>query len=52
MNYKLDDFYFSHHINTRFRDLDAFNHVNNAVFLTYFEDARKTFFERSGRIPN
>ena len=46
MNYKLGDFYFTHHMNTRFRDLDAFNHVNNAVFLTYFEDARKTFFER------
>jgi acyl-CoA thioester hydrolase len=42
----LKDFYFQHTINTRFRDLDAFNHVNNAVFLTYFEDARKTFFER------
>ncbi len=24
----------------RFRDLDAFGHVNNAVYLTYFEMAR------------
>ena len=24
----------------RFRDLDALGHVNNAVFLTYFESAR------------
>ena len=41
-----DQFHFKHNIQTRFRDLDAFNHVNNAVFLSYFEDARKTFFER------
>ena len=44
--YSTEDFYFKHEINTRFRDIDAFKHVNNAVFLTYFEDARKTFFER------
>ena len=45
-NYSVEDFYFKHQLNTRFRDIDAFRHVNNAVFLTYFEDARKTFFER------
>jgi len=45
-NYNVEDFYFKHQLNTRFRDIDAFKHVNNAVFLTYFEDARKTFFER------
>ena len=43
---KLEDFYFQHTVSTRFRDLDAFNHINNAVFLTYFEDARKVFFQR------
>ena len=42
----LNDFSFQYDIQTRFRDLDAFNHINNAVFLTYFEDARKSFFER------
>ena len=42
----LIDFYFQYDIQTRFRDLDAFNHINNAVFLTYFEDARKSFFDR------
>ena len=40
------DFYFQYNIQTRFRDLDAFKHINNAVFLTYFEDARKSFFDR------
>ncbi len=27
-------------IGVRWRDLDAFNHVNNSVFLTYLEEAR------------
>lgn len=32
-----------------FRDIDAFGHVNNAVFLTYFELARTLlWFEISG----
>jgi acyl-CoA thioester hydrolase len=30
-------------IATRFRDLDAMGHVNNAVFFTYFEEGRKAF---------
>ena len=29
----------------RWRDLDAFNHVNNANFLTYLEEARIRWFE-------
>jgi acyl-CoA thioester hydrolase len=32
----------------RFRDLDPMGHVNNAVFLTYLEQARIGFFERHG----
>ena len=28
----------------RFRDLDALGHVNNAVYLTYFESARMAFW--------
>ncbi|MDN5925229.1 MAG: thioesterase, partial [Xanthomonadales bacterium] len=27
-------------IDVRWRDLDAFNHVNNSNFLTYLEEAR------------
>ena len=45
-NYSITDFIFTHNVSTRFRDVDAFNHINNAVFLTYFEDARKSFFDR------
>ena len=29
----------------RWRDLDAFNHVNNSNFLTYLEEARIRWFE-------
>jgi acyl-CoA thioester hydrolase len=32
----------------RFRDLDPMGHVNNAVFLTYLEQARIAFFEQHG----
>ena len=42
----LDDFPFHFEINTRWRDLDAFGHVNNATFATYVEDARISMFKR------
>ncbi|MCX6291877.1 MAG: thioesterase family protein [Bacteroidetes bacterium] len=32
-------------IETRFADIDAFNHVNNAVYLTYLEIARVNYFD-------
>ncbi len=32
-------------IEIRFRDLDAMGHVNHAVFITYFEEGRKAFFQ-------
>ena len=30
----------------RFGDIDVMGHVNNAVYLTYFEQARMAFFEK------
>jgi acyl-CoA thioester hydrolase len=33
-------------ISVRFRDIDSMGHVNNAVFLTYFEEGRKAFLEK------
>jgi len=33
-------------IEIRFADIDAFGHVNNAFFLTYFEQARVGFFDQ------
>jgi acyl-CoA thioester hydrolase len=32
-------------INIRFNDLDTFGHVNNAIYLSYFEEGRKDFFQ-------
>ena len=31
---------------TSWKDIDSFGHVNNAVFLTYIEDARIMYFKR------
>lgn len=36
---------FQHVIEPRWRDLDAFGHVNNSNFLTYLEEARIRWFE-------
>ena len=36
-------------IELRWRDLDAFQHVNNANFLTYLEEARIRWFETFDR---
>ena len=32
------------------RDMDAFQHVNNAVYFRYFEDLRMAFFAEAGII--
>ncbi|HEY8597215.1 MAG TPA: acyl-CoA thioesterase [Thermomicrobiales bacterium] len=39
-----DGFQFKVEVQVRFRDLDAMNHVNNAVYMTYFEIARLAFW--------
>ena len=36
----MEGFDFVHRERVRFRDLDSLGHVNNAVFLTYLEEAR------------
>ena len=42
----IENFSFLYELNTRWKDIDSFGHVNNAVFLTYIEDARISFFKR------
>jgi acyl-CoA thioester hydrolase len=42
----MPSFKFSTHIEVRFRDLDALGHVNNAVYLTYFEIARLHYWKK------
>jgi acyl-CoA thioester hydrolase len=39
---------FVHRETVRFRDLDSLGHVNNAVFLTYLEQARIAFLAPRG----
>ncbi|MCW1968339.1 MAG: acyl-CoA thioesterase [Anaerolineae bacterium] len=39
---------FSYPIQIRFRDMDAFNHVNNAVYHSYLEEGRIQFMRHLG----
>lgn len=36
---------YEHAVTVRFSDLDALGHVNNAIYLSYLEEARVHFFE-------
>ena len=42
-DYHPDVFFHWHQMPVRFRDIDPLNHVNNAVYNTYFEEARIQF---------
>lgn len=46
--YDRDIFYHWSEIPVRFRDLDPLNHVNNALFNTYLEEARLRFLNDLG----
>ncbi len=41
-------FKFKYLLEVRFRDIDAFHHVNNAVYLTYMEQARVMYLRGIG----
>lgn len=43
-----DQFRFSTKLKVRWRDLDSLGHVNNAVYLTYLEQARLHYMEAVG----
>jgi len=47
-----DTFRFSAPITIRFRDLDAFGHVNNAVYFTYMEMTRVEYFKHLGLLAD
>ena len=42
----INDFKFQHSLKTIWRDSDAFRHINNAVYLSYIEDARIELLKR------
>jgi acyl-CoA thioester hydrolase len=46
----VDGFPFVHRERVRYRDLDAFGHVNNAVYLTYLEETRNAFLAHLGLV--
>ena len=46
----MEGFAYVHRDVVRFADVDAMGHVNNAVFLTYLEDARNAFLAELGLI--
>jgi acyl-CoA thioester hydrolase len=41
---KLSDYKYKTPIAVRFSDIDAVGHVNNAIYLTYFEEARLKYW--------
>ncbi len=45
------DFGYEHPVEVRFRDTDAFGHVNNAVYLSFFEAARAGYYARVTGTP-
>lgn len=50
--YDKDQFYHWKEIPVRFRDLDPLNHVNNALFNTYLEEARISFLGEVGKMQS
>ncbi len=42
---KIDGYHYKTSIPIRFADIDAFGHVNNAIYLTYFEIARSVYWK-------
>jgi acyl-CoA thioester hydrolase len=44
---KLSNYKFKTPVTIRFSDMDAVGHVNNAIYLTYFEEARLTYWQNA-----
>lgn len=47
MTERLKEFKFKAKVDTRWSDMDDAGHVNNAVYLTYFENARVYYFHQA-----
>ncbi|NEU56145.1 thioesterase family protein [Halorussus sp. MSC15.2] len=47
----MSDYSFTVDVDVRFQDLDTMGHVNNAVYATYFEQARVAYFEEVLDVP-
>jgi acyl-CoA thioester hydrolase len=47
----MSDYSFRTTVDVRYRDLDTMGHVNNAVYASYFEQARVAYFEEVLDVP-
>jgi acyl-CoA thioester hydrolase len=48
----MPDFAYRHRLAVRFRDCDAMGHVNHAVYFTYLEQCRLTFWRELTGTPS
>ena len=47
-NLSKDDFSYIKNVKSRWRDMDAIGHINNAIYLTYFETVRVDYLHELG----
>ena len=47
----MSDYSFTADVDVRFQDLDMMGHVNNAVYATYFEEARTAYLQEVLGVP-
>ena len=47
-----NEFAYRHRLSVRFRDCDAMGHANHAVYFTYFEQGRLTFWRELTGTPS
>lgn len=47
----MDGFRYATEVPVRYKDLDPMNHVNNAVYATFFEEARAAYFDDVLGVP-
>ena len=43
-----DDFHYFHHISTRWKDNDAFGHINNVSYYSYFDTVANLYLIEHG----
>jgi acyl-CoA thioester hydrolase len=48
---KQNDFKFSIDVRVRFSDMDSLGHVNNAAYISYFEEGRVHYFRKLFDLP-
>jgi acyl-CoA thioester hydrolase len=52
MNFKIEDFKFYHSLEIRWNDLDALGHVNNVLYIDYFQTGRGKYMTKVSKTWN